>query len=240
MHFSDRGTHAGHRLLSPLVLTFCAAEATLGILLQILHGDAVIWTSFGAVVLACLFCTRSFQKTAVYALTQLALVCTVCADFFLLVHPEQPQFTAMLFFSVTQLSYFARIYLEDTSKKRRLVHAVLRLALPLLALLLTLLVLGGGADRVALISMFYFANLLLNVVFAFLVGKRPTPLAIGLTLFALCDVFVGLSLLDGYLPVAEGSLLDHLAHPGFNLAWVFYVPAQTLLALSLHKKTDRV
>jgi hypothetical protein len=54
-----------------------------------------------------------------------------------------------------------------------------------------------------------------------------------LALFICCDVCIGLSLIEGYLPLSKGSLLYHLAHPGFNLAWVFYVPSQALLALSL-------
>ena len=220
----------------PLCGAFLIAELTLGILLQVLDGRAAVWCSYAAVVLACLFAFLFFSRTPRYYLTQAALLTTVCADYFLVLRGAKEKLVAMLFFSLTQLCYFARIYFTETSKKTRTVHAILRVSLPLLTILVTLLVLGKNADAVALVSMFYFANLLLNVVFAFLLGEKLPLLAIGLLLFACCDVFVGLSLIEGYLPLAEGSLIYRLAHPGFNLAWVFYVPSQALLALSLTRQ----
>ena len=215
------------------VLVFTLAECVLGVLVQTLSGRSVVWVSFACVLLACAFLALFFERTPRYALTQLALICTVFADYFLVVRGAEQQFLAMLFFSVTQLSYFARLYVEDECATCKRVHVYARIAACIIALLLTLIVLGKGADKVALISMFYFANLLLNIVFAFIRFRVQPLFAVGLALFALCDVFVGLSLIEGYLPVTEGSFLYRLAHPGFNLAWVFYVPSQTLLALSL-------
>ena len=212
---------------------FLLAELTLGILLQVLSGRAVVWCSYAAVVLACLFAALFFSCTHTYYFTQAALLTTVCADYFLVLRGAEQKLVAMLFFSLTQLCYFGRIYFADKSKKRRTVHAILRALVPILTLTFTLLVLGKNADAVALVSMFYFANLLLNIVFAFLAGDRPPLFAVGLLLFACCDIFVGLSLIEGYLPLAEDGFIYHLAHPGFNLAWVFYVPSQTLLSLSL-------
>jgi len=212
---------------------FLLAELALGILLQLLSGAAVTWCSWGAVLLACLFAFLFFSRTPAYYFTQAALVATVWADYFLVLKGAEQKLIAMLFFSVTQLCYFGRIFLTDTNKKRRTVHVLLRIFVPLLTVLVTLLVLRQNADAVAVVSMFYFANLALNVIFAFALRENPPLLAIGLLLFAFCDVFVGLSLIEGYLPLAEGGLLWHLAHPGFNLAWVFYVPSQTLIALSL-------
>lgn len=215
---------------------FLLAELTLSILLQLLPGRASTWCSYAAVVLACLFASLFFSRTPRYYFTQAALLATVCADYFLVLLGAKQKLLAMLFFSVTQLCYFARIYFADRNEKQRTVHVLLRVLVPLLTLLVTLWVLGGSADAVALVSMFYFANLLLNVVFSFLLGEKPPLFAAGLLLFACCDVFVGLSLIEGYLPLTEGSLIYRLAHPGFNLAWVFYVPSQALLALSLAKQ----
>jgi hypothetical protein len=44
---------------------------------------------------------------------------------------------------------------------------------------------------------------------------------------------VGFAFLDGYLTVEKGSLIDRINHPGFDLAWAFYLPSQMLLAVSL-------
>jgi len=216
-----------------LCAVFLLTELTLGILLQLLPGRAATWCAYAAVLLACLFAFLFLSRTKRYLFTQAALLATVCADYFLVLRGAEQKLIAMLFFSVTQLCYFARIYFAENRENRRTVHVILRILVPLLTLALTLAVLGKSADAVATVSMFYFANLLLNIVFAFLLGEKPPIFAVGLLLFAFCDVFVGLSLLDGYLPITKGSFIYRLAHPGFNLAWVFYVPSQALLALSL-------
>ena len=60
---------------------------------------------------------------------------------------------------------------------------------------------------------------------------------IGLLFFVCCDFFVGLSVLaTDFLILEEGSILYSLNNIGVNMAWVFYVPAQTLLALSVNEK----
>ncbi len=215
------------------ILTFCIAELALGILVQTTSGTVETGVSYAAVLLACAFVALCFEPTPRWALTQAALIFTVCADYFLVVRGAEQQFLAMLFFSCTQLAYAARLFVEDKDKTRRMTHLALRVGVPLAVLAVTFAVLGGGADRVALISMFYFANLVLNAVLAFVRFKSSRLLAIGLALFICCDVFVGLSLIEGWLPLSEGSFLYALAHPGFNAAWLFYVPSQALLALSI-------
>ena len=65
-------------------------------------------------------------------------------------------------------------------------------------------------------------------------GRKMLVFAIGLAFFALCDASVGLSTMaELYIKVSEGSVLYSIIHPGFNLAWVFYVPSQALIAISL-------
>ena len=139
----------------------------------------------------------------------------------------------MLFFSAVQIAYFLRMYFEDESRIRRRVHLILRVALSALAVGVTVIVLGKNCDAVAAVSMFYYANLILNAVFAFVsFGKNPI-LAIGLALFVLCDTVIGFSLIDTYLPISEGALIYQIIYPGFDLAWAFYLPSQALLAVSL-------
>ncbi|MBQ9802665.1 MAG: hypothetical protein IJW51_06320 [Clostridia bacterium] len=220
-------------LLCAAVGVFVAAEITLGTLLQVQHGHTVTVCSYASVILACLFCLLSASRSVAYFSTQLGLFCTVGADFFLVWLPERQQLPAMLFFSVAQLAYFARLYAADTSPRRRRLHLILRLALSALILPVTALVLRGGTDAVALVSMFYYVNLIVNIVFAFWQAERPPLFAVGLLLFLCCDTLIGLSCLDAYFPISADSLIWRITHPGFDLAWAFYVPSQTLIALSL-------
>ncbi len=218
---------------------FIAAETVLAVLVQTVGGRANSIISFCAVALAFLFASLFPQRRATYLLTQAALLFTVLSDLFLVVVDPPKRLLAMIFFSVVQIAYFLRIMLECEEKRLRNIHLSVRLALLAVMLVATFAVLGGGADALAVVSVLYFTNLVLNAVFAFISFGRAPLLAVGLLLFVLCDVFVGFSMLDGYLPVVEGTLAYALAHPGFNAAWLFYVPAQTLLALSAIKRQEK-
>ncbi|MBQ4065399.1 MAG: hypothetical protein IJD10_04805 [Clostridia bacterium] len=212
---------------------FGAVEALLGMFLQVAEGRAVSLYSYAAVVLACLFCGVFVEWSAGYGLTQTALLFTVFADYYLVLSFPREQLPAMLCFSVTQLAYFGRIYLADDKAGRKRWHLVSRLLLSVAALSVTAVVLGKRTDAVALISMFYYANLILNIVFAFADFRKQPLLALGLLLFLGCDTVVGLSCLEAYFAIPRDSLLYDVIHPGFDLAWAFYVPSQALLAVNL-------
>ena len=139
----------------------------------------------------------------------------------------------MIFFSITQICYFIRIYLSQNDRKIRIIHLIVRILLVVIALIATIIVLKENTDLLSLISLFYYANLLVNVVFSFITNKKSLLFSIGLACFAMCDLFIGFSVLnDSYIELKEGTLLYFLANPGFNIAWIFYVPSQTLIALS--------
>ena len=212
---------------------FLAIQALLGLLLQTAGGRATAIFSYTAIVLSCLFCGVSAVRSKVYLFTQLGLLFTVGADYFLVYSPDQRQLLAMILFSLTQLCYFLRLWHDEQNKARRPYHAALRIALTCLALLTTVIVLREKTDALALVSIFYYSNLALNTVFAFTVGERPPLLAIALVLFMCCDTVIGLSLLDTYFTIDESALLYRILHPDFNLAWVFYLPSQALIAISL-------
>lgn len=230
------------KALLALSTIFLCVQAILGVLLQTAQSAVPFNLRYTAILLACLFCVLFAEKSFSYLFTQIALLFTVGADYFLVLRTDARQLPAMLLFSVVQIAYFLRLYLEDTSKTRRLVHLIVRAALSLVAIGITAAVLGSKCDAVALVSMFYYANLILNAVFACIsFGKNPL-LAIGLVLFILCDTVIGLSLIDPYLTLPESSPIYAIIHPGFDLAWAFYLPSQALLAISLlpcrFKNTD--
>lgn len=213
------------------IFLFFAAEAVLGVALQLADGRTVALLSYASVVLACLFCTLFARKEAAYLFTQLALILTLVADYFLVLRAEQ-RTLAMLFFSAVQICYALRLWAAEERGARRRVQLCLRVGLSLAAVFVTLLVLRRAADALALVSMFYYANLILNLALATLAGRGMRLMAAGLFLFLLCDTVIGLSLLGNYLPNAEDSLLYAVIHPGFNLAWAFYLPSQALLSVS--------
>ena len=164
---------------------------------------------------------------------QIGLISTVIADIFLVVIDPMIQLPAMFFFSVTQICYFLRIFFETKSQKEKKMHLILRVLLVLIVLLLTLMVLKDKTDALSLVSMFYYTNLVVNIIFAFVHFKKSPFLAIGLLLFLLCDTIIGLdmmakSYLNGIFLEAINSFIS-----GANWAWIFYIPSQALIAASL-------
>lgn len=224
-----------NRLINAAII-FSFLELALGIMVQTTSGMLNTTVSFAAIVLACAFAALMFTRTRDYVLTQLALVCTVFADLFLVVMSNPQRELAMLFFSVTQICYFLRIYFNQSERIHRKIHLILRICIIVVALTLTVIILKEKTDFLSLISLFYYANLVMNVVFAFTQIKKNIIFPIGLFLFAMCDMFIGFGVLgELYFILEKGTLLYWLANPGFNLAWVFYVPSQACLSLSLLK-----
>ena len=190
---------------------------------------------FLAVVSSMLFAFFSMQRSKSYVLTQIALVATVCADVFLVVVEPMIQLPAMIFFSVTQICYFLRIFFETKSHFERKIHLILRASLSVIIIVVTIIFLKQNTDPLSLVSMFYYTNLVLNLVFAFIHFKKSPFMAIGLLLFLLCDTIIGFNIMaDGYL---SGSFIEWINNlfSKANWAWIFYVPSQTLLGASLIK-----
>ncbi len=98
-----------------------------------------------------------------------------------------------------------------------------------------LIVLNDEANTLAIISVIYYINLVINLIFAHRSRRGGFLLTVGLILFALCDINVGLAVLnnmyDGGFP--EGSLFYELLHFKYDLVWLFYIPSQTIIPLSL-------
>lgn len=215
------------------ILIFAVFELILSILVQLTNGTINTIVSFSSVVIAFIFGFINLKKYNKFII--LGLFTTVCADIFLVVLEPMKQNLAMCFFSITQICYFIYIYVNQEKTKQRL-HIFVRSLIVIIALILTILVLKGNTDFLSLISLFYYANLIVNIIFSFIVKKINIYLIIGLILFACCDLAIGLSIMsDSYISLKEGSVLYFIANPGFNLAWIFYVPSQTLIALSAKK-----
>lgn len=218
-----------------LSVIFLSLECILGVMLHTVQGIIDINLRYLSVILACGFFVIFAEKSRRYAFTQIGLICTVCADYFLVYLADIKQLPAMIFFSVTQISYFLRLYFDDTNATRRKWHVIIRASVSVAVIAVTAAVLGESCDALALVSMFYYANIVLNLVFAFADFKNNRIFAIGILLFVLCDTVIGLSFVNSYLPVNENSFIYKIIYPGFDLAWVFYLPSQALIAVSLIK-----
>ena len=199
-----------------ITLPFLLVEA--GLYLCILLAG---WGHYAAIVLCFLFALVQQPKSLITA----ALFCTVLADLCLVVMDPIQRLWGMVFFLGAQIFYAVKL-----SRGKTLLY--IRLGLILAAEAVTILVLGKKTDALALVSLCYYANLIMNIVCAFARWREHKSMAIALVLFLLCDTVIGLQVMGGmYLPIGDGSLLSRILYPGFDLAWFFYLPSQVLLAL---------
>lgn len=223
-----------------VIIAFSVIQTLLFFLVQATGGKACIITSYTVVVLCCLFALLYIEKSKDYIFTQIALVCTVMADLFLVVIVPMRQLPAMIFFSGTQICYFLRLYFNSKTEKEKRIHLILRAIASVLALIITIIVLKQKTDAVSLISMFYYSNLIINIVFAFIQYKKSPFFAVGLLLFLGCDTLVGINaLLTQYITSPNAQAICNAIFGSLNWAWIFYVPSQALLALSLTRFKNR-
>ncbi len=192
--------------------------------------------SYIIIISSCLFCVLLSDGSKAYRYTQIGLIGTVGADFFLVFLPFQLRVPGMVCFCVTQIAYFLRTYAEDENAVRKKVHLILRISVSVLSFAITLIVLGRRADALSLISVFYYAHLILNVVFSFLLYKKLRILAIALLMFVLSDTLIGFSNLSSYLLIPRGSVIYIILRLGKPFLYPLYIASQIMIPLSLMQR----
>lgn len=186
-----------------------------------------------AIILCFAFSLLNIRKDRVLLLLG-GLFFTVLADTCLVpkFNGFYEQGIGITFFSITQLLYATYLFV-NLNKKYRLPHIIVRVTIVAMLLTVTPIILQEKTDYVSMITMFYLANFICNIVFAFINIKKNILLPIGLCLFLLCDITTGLIGADGvYFSVPTNSIIYKIFFTDFNLTWFFYLPSQVLIALS--------
>ena len=185
---------------------------------------------------ATVFCLATtiffFQKKVGWGLQTAAFVFTLIADFFLVLLGGQHKTIAMCSFVCAQLCYAWRTVLMAKTAKERWVNIVLRSVCSVLGGVAVVAVLKEAAEPLFVISLVYYVNLLLSIVFSFLHWKDSVEarwMAIGLLSFSLCDLSIGLNFVINIFSLGHGNFIYDLK-PIFNkFVVMFYPPSQALL-----------
>ncbi len=203
-------------------ITFIIIEAALYIIFMTLDLSAYSGSTIVLKYIGILLCVAFSVFCAIRGgakLIPVALAFTAVADFFLLVL-NQYYAIGLIFFLVVQAIYLFYLY-RETGKiwiPARIICA------GLIVLLLWVLHMLSGVNLEAGI---YFSLILINMAMSWTRGGRAGRLfAVGLTLFVCCDICVGLYNLYGMLP--DGLY----AFTSIGM-WMFYLPSQVLIALSM-------
>lgn len=212
---------------------FLAVQCVLYFLILTTGGTLLIASSYLAIVCCFLFALIWGRKSE--PLIVAGLACTVGADFCLVVCSPIQQLWGMIFFLGAQTLYAVKLH---RSQKNRVLLWI-RLALIAVIEIIAVVILKGNLDILAVVSVCYCANLIMNIVAAFSQWHKSKLLPIGLVAFILCDTVIGLQVAaGGYLPITEGSALHDFIFMDFNLSWFFYLPSQVMIALSSLPKGD--
>lgn len=214
-----------------LTLAFLLIELVLYYLILTTSGDLLVVSSYSAIVLCFLFALINVKHYDPLILFGLGF--TVAADYFLVVCTPVQQLWGMLCFVVTQTLYAVRLHKANPHKW------ILYLRIVMIALVefAAYLILKGKLDTLVVVSVCYYANLVVNIIAAFSSFRCNKLFSVALVLFLLCDTVIGLQVASGaYLPLAEGSFLHKIIFMDFFLSWFFYLPSQVLIALSGYKK----
>lgn len=189
--------------------------------------------SYICIISSCLFCALLSDGSRVWFYTQLGLIGTVGADFFLVFLPFQLRVPGLIFFCSTQIFYFMRIVSEDENRIRRRVNLILRAVASVGGLILTPIVLGSRVDAVAMLSVFYYANLICNVLFSFLNFKKTGLFALALLSFVLSDTLLGFQSLSDYFLIPRGSFIYYAIFFGKKIFYPLYIVSQMAIPISI-------
>ena len=211
---------------------FVLAELVLLPLIQLTPGETSAFWSYAAIVLAGVMALVTIGRSRSDNLVRVGILFTLVADWFLVLDGRR-LLEGVLAFCVVQGAYFSYLFIEEQGGGAvRRANVISRIAACGVLVVATFAVLEDSADALAVASVIYYANLVLNTVFAFLHGRRERIFAVGLALFCACDLCIGLEVLaSSYLGT---DAFDFFYSASLNLPWIFYQPSQTLIALSLH------
>lgn len=190
-----------------------------------------------AIVIAILFSLTYLKINKKIALASLGFALTGVADYFLAYSNPIQELSGVTLFCAVQLAYFAYLFLLQEEKKSRIIHLVLRIMVVVIAQVVLRIVVGERVDTLSKRSLFYIANLVVNLIIAITLKNKHPLFALGLALFLCCDIVVGLNSAIGvYIDIPRNNIFYKIAFSDFDFAWFFYLPSQVIIAISIMLK----
>jgi hypothetical protein len=220
--------------------------------LDLTDGSIVFSNKIKFTIIVLCFCYVLFYKSganrSIIFCSQAALFFTVISDLFILLLDYY--FYGVLTFVIVQQLYGMRLILERRSDRG---SGIIKIDFTLWGSFLARILIQAGftavvcillsqtgviLERLLVTSVFYFICILMNAITAVKAAFKDTKekskviFAVGIFLFLLCDINVGLFNLSGFISMPE-HLYGIIYSFSAVLMWTFYAPAQVLLALSV-------
>ncbi len=207
---------------------FAIIEIVFLVLVQVLRGEIIPIIEYISIALCFAYSLIFIKSKKLNFIISIALAFSLCADACLVLANPIKQLLGTSFFLVAQIVYCVYIILKTQNKKINVANIIARVCGSGLIILITYLVLKQNFDALSAVSIIYIFNLLLNIIFSFFTFGQNKCFSIGLILFFVCDIFIGLSAANGaYFTISNQAISSFINGP---IAWLFYIPSQTLLA----------
>jgi len=161
----------------------------------------------------------------------IALVFTLVADTGLIIL-EDVETISVFFFVLVQLCYAIRIRQFSIVLPLKF-DILVRFGLVIMCEVLALIVLKENFNGLIGVTLLYFVNIVINLFFTLINRKQNILFTLGLLLFLLCDISLGLRMSGDFIDVSNNSLIQTITTAPIDLVWMFYFPSQVLIVLSM-------
>lgn len=172
-----------------------------------------------------------------------ALAFTVLSDYFILV--RNIYIPGVITFIIVQMLYLVRLSLwERGNNENKSTTKIPFFVLPNIALwmgvLLLLCVLSIQLELLFILAAFYFISIIRNTrkAIGLAISEQSSAsvlFAIGMVLFLLCDINVGIFNASDFIPLSF-PIYERLYEFSVVGMWLFYLPSQVLIALSCDRQ----
>ncbi len=236
------------RLYLFLIIQFVLYVVFLGLDLSGGYNSLSTKIKFSAIILCLCYVVfhREGSKSRDLFLVRAALFFTLVSDFIILFLPADYYILGVISFVIVQQLYGIRLKGSGNRSKgipekegflsSLLLRAALQFAIAIIIFIL-LGWLGVIRDGLLTVTVIYFVGLVYNVIHAIHAAwhlpkdKNKIIFAVGLVMFLLCDINVGLFNLSGFITIT-GRTSEILVSLASILMWTFYAPSQVLIAIS--------
>jgi len=172
-----------------------------------------------------------FLKKNDSSIVLLALGFTIIADTGLILL-EDVETISVFFFVLVQLCYAIRIRQFSIVLPLKF-DILVRFGLVIMCEVLALIVLKENFNGLIGVTLLYFVNIVINLFFTLINRKQNILFTLGLLLFLLCDISLGLRMSGDFIDVSNNSLIQTITTAPIDLVWMFYFPSQVLIVLSM-------
>lgn len=219
-----------------LFIAFLVAQCIIWIVLLFANLSWYTELSYATVVFCFVFSLLFLKKGKDGVFQSIAFFFTCIADYFLVLLGGENKTLAMCAFLCAQIAYACRVYLLSKNDKEKRLQILFRVIFGVIGASAVFIVLREKTEALFVISVVYYVQLLLSMIFSFLHfkdGLSVKLLAIGLLSFALCDISIGFDFLIDIFSLGEESILYYIVYKmPVSMVALFYPPSQTLLFAS--------